>query len=269
MLPLPTEYGLKRRIDQSSCNADYSCVKGFCPSFVTVEGVSPRKIKPVVAAEPAALAAVPEPVLAPLNGMHNILITGIGGTGVITVGALIGMAAHLEGKGVSVLDMTGMSQKNGSVTSHVRLARTPSDLLAQRIPTGETDLILGCDMLTAGAPDAIARLQPGRTQAVINTFEQPIGHFAQDADWAYPAEQVRALISESVAGRADFIDATSLATRLMGDAIAANLFMLGFAFQKGLVPVSSQALLKAIEINGVAIKANQAAFAWGDGRHWT
>ena len=263
ILPLPTEYGIKRKIDQSSCNADYSCVKGFCPSFVTVEGVTPRKIKPVVVAEPAALAPVPEPVPAPLHGMHNILITGIGGTGVITVGALIGMAAHLEGKGVSVLDMTGMSQKNGSVTSHVRLARDPSQLLAQRIPTGEADLILGCDMLTAGAPDAIAKMRPGRTHAVINTFEQPTGHFAQDADWVYPADQVRTLIAESVEGQADFMDATSLATRLMGDAIAANLFMLGFAFQKGFVPVSSEALLKAIEINGVAIKANQAAFGWG------
>ncbi len=262
LLPLPTEYGVKRRIDQSSCNADYSCVKGFCPSFVTVEGAVPRKLRPV-AVEPGAAAPIPEPAIAPLAGMHNILITGIGGTGVITVGALIGMAAHLEGKGVSVLDMTGMSQKNGSVTSHVRLAPDPSQLLAQRIPTGEADLVLGCDMLTAGAPDAIARMRPGRTHAVINTFEQPTGHFAQDADWAYPAEQVRTLILESVEARADFIDATTLATRLMGDAIAANLFMLGFAFQKGLVPLSSAALRQAIEINGVAVKANQAAFDWG------
>ena len=262
VLPLPTEYGLKRRIDQSSCNADYSCVKGFCPSFVTIEGGVPRKLKPV-AAEPGAAAPVPEPASAPLEGMHNILITGIGGTGVITVGALIGMAAHLEGKGVSVLDMTGMSQKNGSVTSHVRIAAHPSQLLAQRIPTGEADLVLGCDMLTAGSPDAIGKMRPGRTHAVINTFEQPTGHFAQDADWVYPAEQVRTLIEESVEGRADFIDATLLATRLMGDAIAANLFMLGYAFQKGFVPLSSVALLKAIEINGVAVKANQAAFGWG------
>ena len=171
--------------------------------------------------------------------MHNILITGIGGTGVITISALIGMAAHLEGKGVSVLDMTGMSQKNGSVTSHVRIARNASDLKAQRIPTGEADLILGCDMLTAGAPDAIAKMHPGRSYALVNTFEQPTGAFAQDADWVYPSEQVRALIAESVDGRADFLDATHLATRLMGDAIAANLFMLGFAFQKGHVPLSS------------------------------
>jgi indolepyruvate ferredoxin oxidoreductase len=257
LLPQPTDLGLKRRVDQSSCNADYSCIKGFCPSFVSVEGVAPRKSK----AE--AAAALPEPAGASLAHIHNILITGIGGTGVITIGALIGMAAHLEDKGVSVLDMTGMSQKNGSVTSHVRIARDNAQLKAQRIPTGEADLVLGCDMLTAGAPDAISKMRPGRTYALINTFEQPTGHFAQDADWVFPAAQVRALIEESVEGGADFIDATALATRLLGDAIAANLFLLGFAFQKGRVPLSSAALLKAIEINGVAVKANQAAFGWG------
>jgi indolepyruvate ferredoxin oxidoreductase len=164
---------------------------------------------------------------------------------------------------VSVLDMTGMSQKNGSVTSHIRIASDNAQLKAQRIPTGEADLILGCDMLTAGAPDAIARMRPGRTYALVNTFEQPTGHFAQDPDWEYPASQVKALIEESAGQRADFIDATRLATRLMGDAIMANLFLLGFAFQKGCVPLSSKSLLKAIEINGVAIKANQTAFQWG------
>jgi len=262
LLPQPTDYGLKRRVDQSACNADESCIKGFCPSFVTVEGVTPRRHAPV-AAKSQAMADLPEPAQLELEGMHNILITGIGGTGVITIGALIGMAAHLEGKGVSVLDMTGMSQKNGSVTSHVRIARDATLLRAQRIPTGEADLILGCDMLTAGAPDAIARMRPGRTYALVNTFEQPTGHFAQQPDWVFPAEQVRSLIEESVEGQADFLDATQLATRLMGDAIAANLFLLGFAFQKGHVPLSAAALDKAIEINGVAVKANQAAFRWG------
>ena len=260
--PQPTEYGLKRRVDQSSCNADYSCIKGFCPSFVSVEGVAPRKIKPVQGVAEAAFS-LPDPVLPLMTHIHNTLITGIGGTGVITIGALIGMAAHLEGKGVSVLDMTGMSQKNGSVTSHVRIAADNAQLKAQRIPTGEADLILGCDMLTAGAPDAISKMRPGRTYALINTFEQPTGHFAQNADWQYPAAEVRALIEESVARRADFVDATQLAMQLMGDAIAANLFLLGFAFQKGCVPLSAQALLKAIEINGVAVKVNQTAFQWG------
>jgi indolepyruvate ferredoxin oxidoreductase len=263
LLPQPSDYGLKRRVDQSSCNADYSCVKGFCPSFVTIEGVKPRRIKPVSSSPGLDEVPLPDPPSPALEGMHNILITGIGGTGVITIGALIGMAAHLEGKGVSVLDMTGMSQKNGSVTSHVRIAREAGQLKAQRIPTGEADLILGCDMLTAGAPDAVAKMRPGRTYALVNTFEQPTGHFAQDPDWHFPAEQVRALIGESVEGRADFLDATQLATRLMGDAIAANLFLLGFAFQKGAIPLSAASLSRAIEINGVAVKANQAAFRWG------
>ncbi|MCB4365509.1 indolepyruvate ferredoxin oxidoreductase family protein [Hydrogenophaga taeniospiralis] len=262
--PLSTQLGLKRTVDQSSCNADLSCIKGFCPSFVTVEGVQPRR--PKVVEQGVATAGLPlpaEPVQKRLEGLHNILITGIGGTGVMTVGALIGMAAHLEGKGVSVLDMTGMSQKNGSVTSHVRLAMAPSLLLAQRIPTGEADLILGCDMLTAAAPDAIGRMQPGRTVAVINTHEQPTGHFAQQRDWQYPADALKTLIKDSTGDGAVFLGATQLATALLGDAIATNLFMLGFAFQKGLVPLSSASLLRAIEINGVAVKANQEAFMWG------
>ena len=262
LLPQSTQFGLKRRIDQSSCNADYSCIQGFCPSFVTVEGVHPRKRVPIEMAKFPG-EEIPDPVARSLEQTCNILITGIGGTGVITLGALIGMAAHIEGKGVSVLDMTGMSQKNGSVTSHVRLAARPEQLRAQRIPTGEADLILGCDMLTAGAPDAIARMRHGRTHAVINTFEQPTGHFAQYADWVYPAEEVKSLIREAAGDHTELFDATTLATRLCGDPIATNLFILGFAFQRGLVPVSARALNKAIEINGVAVRANQNAFAWG------
>jgi indolepyruvate ferredoxin oxidoreductase len=263
LMPQATEYGLKRRIDQSSCNADYSCIKGFCPSFVSVEGVTPRKSQSVRLDAADFEDSLPEPSRPPLQKVRNILITGIGGTGVITIGALLGMAAHLEGKGISVLDMTGMSQKNGSVTSHVRIARKASDIKAQRIPTGEADLLLGCDMLTAGAPDAISRMHSGRTYALVNTFEQPTGQFAQDPNWVFPAHNVQSLLSKATGSRVDFLDATSLATRLFGDAITVNLFMLGFAYQKGQIPVSSRALLKAIEINGVAIKANQVAFRWG------
>jgi indolepyruvate ferredoxin oxidoreductase len=269
ILPKETEFGRKRTIDQSSCNKDYSCVKGFCPSFVTVEGGTLKKSKTGVSKDNAddGFGALPEPMLPSLGAPYNILINGIGGTGVITVGALMGMAAHLEAKGASVLDMTGMSQKNGSVTSHVKIARTPSDLLAQRIATGEADLVLGCDMLTAGAHDAISKMRPGRTMAVINLHEQPPGTFAQDADWQYPVAQVRALISESVGApemnSADFIDATKLATALMGDSIAANLFMLGYAWQKGRIPLTEASLLRAIELNGVAIASNKKSFLWG------
>ncbi|HEX9173265.1 MAG TPA: indolepyruvate ferredoxin oxidoreductase family protein [Telluria sp.] len=269
ILPKETEFGRKRTIDQSSCNKDYSCAKGFCPSFVTVEGGTLKKSKAGVTKDNGddGFGALPQPLLPPLAAPYNILINGIGGTGVITVGALMGMAAHLEGKGASVLDMTGMSQKNGSVTSHVKIAAAPSELRAQRIATGEADLVLGCDMLTAGAQDAISKMRPGRTLAVINLHEQPPGTFAQDADWQYPAAEVRALISESVGAPAidgaDFIDATKLATALMGDSIAANLFMLGYAWQKGRIPLTEAALLRAIELNGVAVASNKKSFLWG------
>ncbi|AKU23041.1 indolepyruvate ferredoxin oxidoreductase family protein [Massilia sp. NR 4-1] len=271
ILPKETEFGRKRTIDQSSCNKDYSCVKGFCPSFVTVEGGALKKSKAGVSKDKNSddgWGVLPQPVLPACEQPYNILINGIGGTGVITVGALMGMAAHLEGKGASVLDMTGMSQKNGSVTSHVKIATSPAHLRAQRIATGEADLILGCDMLTAGAADAVSKMRPGRTLAVVNLHEQPPGTFAQNADWQYPVEEVRALISESVGaasnpGSVDFIDATKLATALMGDSIAANLFMLGYAWQRGRIPLSEASLLRAIEMNGVAVESNKRSFLWG------
>ena len=264
ILPVETEFGRKRAIDQSSCNQDFSCLKGFCPSFVTIEGGTPRKARAAKQALPAQLGALPQPAIPALGETpYNIFITGIGGTGVITIGALLGMAAHLEEKGTSALDMTGMSQKNGSVTSHVRIARSPADIRAQRIATGEADLILGCDMLTAGANDAIAKTRPGRTVAVINMHQQPPGPFARNPDWQFPFADIRALIDESVGGKAHFIDATRLATALFGDSIATNLFMLGFAFQKGLIPLQEASILKAIELNGVAIDFNKQAFEWG------
>ena len=268
ILPKETEFGRKRAIDQSSCNKDYSCAKGFCPSFVTVEGGTLKKNKAGVAKskdEDDGWGDLPAPMLPSIAAPYNILINGIGGTGVITVGALMGMAAHLEGKGASVLDMTGMSQKNGSVTSHVKIAETPERLRAQRIATGEADLVLGCDMLTAGASDAISKMRPGRTTVVVNLHEQPTGTFAQQRDWEFPAAQVRSLIAEAVGGESgvDFIDATKLATALMGDSIAANLFMMGYAWQKGLIPLSEASLLRAIELNGVAVGSNKRSFLWG------
>ncbi|WDZ94289.1 indolepyruvate ferredoxin oxidoreductase family protein [Herbaspirillum sp. WKF16] len=265
ILPLETEFGRKRAIDQSSCNKDYSCVKGFCPSFVTVTGGKLKKSRTGVAAKGEAdeFGALPQPAIPSCDTPFNILINGIGGTGVITIGALMGMAAHLEGKGASVLDMTGMSQKNGSVTSHVRIAATREAIRAQRIATGEADLILGCDMLTAGSFDAISKMRPGRTRAVVNVHQQPPGQFAKNPDWQFPFEEVKALIVESVEQQADFIDATRLATALMGDSIATNLFMLGYAWQRGELPLSEASLLRAIEMNGVAVEANKTAFLWG------
>jgi indolepyruvate ferredoxin oxidoreductase len=264
IVPVETELGRKRAVDQSSCNQDYACVQGFCPSFVTVEGGTPRKSRVATPGQDSRIEPLPVPdIPRPREIPYNILITGIGGTGVLTTGALLGMAAHLEGKDVSVLDMTGMSQKNGAVTSHIRIAGSAGCIRAQRIATGEADLILGLDMLTAGAQDAIAKTRPGRTVALINTHQQPPGQFARNPDWLFPDEEIRTLIGESVAGRAHFVDATRLATSLMGDAVSANLFMLGFAFQKGMIPLDLASIQRAIELNGVAIEANCRALDWG------
>jgi indolepyruvate ferredoxin oxidoreductase len=262
ILPLETELGRKREIDQSTCNKDYSCVQGFCPSFITVEG---GKLKKSTAGTPQHdyFPTLADPALPECKVAYNILLNGIGGTGVITIGALIGMASHLEGKGVSVLDMTGMSQKNGSVTSHIRITSHPGILRTQRIATGEADLVLGCDILTTGAFDAISKMRSGRTRAIVNIHQTPVGSFAQHADWVFPADEVQALIMEAVDGNAEFVDATQLATALMGDSIATNLFMLGFAYQKGAIPISEAALLRAIELNGVAIESSKKCFLWG------
>ena len=262
LLPVETELGRKRAIDQSSCNQDYSCVNGFCPSFVTVTGGTPRRTR--ASASAGRATELPDPPVHDLPDVpYNILVTGIGGSGIITVGALLGMAGHLEGRGVSVLDMTGMSQKNGAVTSHVRIAPEPGRIRAQRIATGEADLVLGCDMLTAGAHDAISKTRPGRTVAVINTHEQPTGAFTREPDWQFPAGSIRALIDEAVGSRSHYVDATRLATALLGDAIATNLFMLGYAYQLGLIPLQLASIERAIELNAVAVEANKRAFEWG------
>ncbi|MGA9911992.1 MAG: DUF6537 domain-containing protein, partial [Paraburkholderia sp.] len=206
---------------------------------------------------------LPQVTLPSCEKPYNILINGIGGTGVITIGALLGMAAHLEGKGVSVLDMTGMSQKNGSVTSHVRFSATPGTIFAARIPSGEADLILGCDLLTAGAHDAVSKMRQGRTVAIINQHQQPTGPFAKQPDWQFPEEAVTQLIRDAVGAKGEFVDATAIATALLGDSIATNLFMLGYAYQRGCIPVSEQAITRAIELNGVAVEANKRSFTWG------
>ncbi|GHA78243.1 indolepyruvate ferredoxin oxidoreductase [Formosimonas limnophila] len=265
LMPLETEFGRKRTIDQSLCNKDYSCVNGFCPSFVTVEGGKLRK-SAAAKKDETAWPELPEPVIPSSAETYNIMINGIGGTGVIAVGAWLGIAAHLEGKAVSTLDMTGMAQKNGAVTSHIRIfdnSDKAAELHSQRIATGEADLVLGCDILTAAAHDAIAKMRVGRTHAVVNTHQQPTGVFAQQPDWQFPLESTKAFIEASVGGAVDFVDGTKLATALMGDAIATNVFMLGYAYQKGLIPVSAASLVKAIEAIGVAVASNVASFTWG------
>jgi indolepyruvate ferredoxin oxidoreductase len=267
VLPKDTEFGRKREIDQSNCNKDYSCVEGFCPSFVTVHGGAPRKGKKVSAAE--RLANLPMPRFASdLSQPWNILITGVGGTGVVTIGALLGMAGHLEGRGSTVLDQTGLAQKGGAVTTHIRIARSPADIHAVRIAAGEADLVLGCDMVVVNDYWALSKIRAGRTQVVLNTYEAMPGTFTTRPDLQFPAPEIVSAIRTAI-GDADAdtalhaVDATQLATALMGDAIATNLFMLGHAWQRGLVPLSFEAIARAIELNGAAVEMNKTAFAWG------
>ncbi|MBW7852590.1 MAG: indolepyruvate ferredoxin oxidoreductase family protein [Rhodospirillales bacterium] len=261
VVPVETEFGRKRAIDQSACNKDYSCLKGFCPSFVTVEGGRPRKH--AGAGGDADFPALPEPALPATAEPYGIVITGIGGTGVVTIGALLGMAAHLEGKGCSVLDMTGLAQKNGAVLTHLRIADEPESLHAVRIAAGGANLLLGCDMVVAAGADALAKTRAGHTRAVINDHEVMTAEFTHNPDLDFPELALQRAIGDATGGAADFVDGTGLATALMGDSIATNLFMVGFAWQKGLIPVSAAALERAIELNAVAVAANKQAFRWG------
>ncbi len=264
--PVATEFGSKRAIDQSSCNKDFSCLKGFCPSFVTVEGGGLRKGKTTAGkatkAEPELPAAPTLPALA--DKPYGVLITGIGGTGVVTIGAILGVAAHIEGKGVTVLDQLGMAQKGGAVISHVRLGATPEALHAVRLGAGGADLLLGCDLVVSASADALARLETGTSRAIVNTHETITGEFTRHPDIAFPSHTLRLSIEAAAGpGAADFLDATAIATGLMGDSIATNMFMLGYAYQQGRIPVGHEALEKAIELNGAAVAMNTAAFRWG------
>ena len=263
VLPKETEFGRKRDIDQSNCNKDFSCTTGFCPSFVTVHGGQLRKGKKSDAA--SLLDNLPPPAFrTDLSQPWNILITGVGGTGVVTIGALLGMAGHLEGKGASVLDQTGLAQKGGAVTTHIRIASTPADIHAVRIAAGEADLVLGCDMVVVNDYWALSKVRAERSQVVLNTYEAMPGTFTTHPDMQFPAADIIAGVKVALGGRDPILlDATQLATALLGDAIAANLFILGFAWQQGLVPLSLEALMRAIELNGAAIEMNQKAFAWG------
>jgi len=263
VLPLETEFGRKREIDQSNCNKDFSCVQGFCPSFVTVKGGALRKRKPQ--AGKANFDALPlPPVKTDLSEPWNILVTGIGGTGVVTIGALIGMAAHLEHKGGSVLDQTGLAQKGGAVTTHVRIAKDPADINAVRIAAGEADLVLGCDMVVVNDYWALSKIRAGRSHVVLNSYEAMPGTFTRNTELQFPAQEIIAAVRTALGGESPaVVDASELALALMGDAIATNLFMLGYAWQQGLVPLSLDSLMRAVELNGAAIEMNKQAFAWG------
>ncbi|PWT76837.1 MAG: indolepyruvate ferredoxin oxidoreductase family protein, partial [Proteobacteria bacterium] len=266
VLPLETEFGRKRTIDQSACNKDYSCVKGFCPSFVTVHGGSLRKGKGSAQGEraEALFAALPEPSLPSLDEPYGVLVTGVGGTGVVTIGAIVGMAAHLEGKGFSALDMAGLAQKGGAVWSHLQIAARPDDIKTVRLGAGGAKLVLGCDLVVSASQKTMDTTRSGSTRMVVNTHQQMTGDFTRNVNFQFPAQSLKRTITRGVGdAQAEFVDATRIATALIGDSIATNMFMLGYAFQKGRIPVSSEAIARAIELNGAAVKMNQSAFLWG------
>ncbi len=262
VVPLDTELGRKRKIDQSACNKDFSCVKGFCPSFVTVHGgemVKRQELAGEVVFDPLS-----EPQLPSLDKPWNAVVTGIGGTGVLTVTSLVAMAAHVEGKGCATMNQTGLAQKFGAVVSHVRVARAQDDIKAVRIPAGEADLLIGCDLAVAASDESMAKVALERSTAVVNTAEAPTAAFVLDPDAQFHTAEMQQTIREEVgADGSHFVDATAIATELLGDTIASNLFLLGYACQQGLVPVSRQSLERAIELNGVAVDFNKQAFLWG------
>jgi indolepyruvate ferredoxin oxidoreductase len=263
--PLETDLGRKRTINQSSCNKDYSCLKGFCPSFVTVEGGKLRKPKALGAAAGIDAALPPPPELAHrADRPYGVFVAGVGGTGVVTIGQLLGMAAHLEGRGCSVLDMAGLAQKGGAVYSHVVLAPTPSDLLNTRVAMGEADLVLIGDLVVGTSQESIARMREGRTRVLLNTDVAPTAAFITNPDWRLPGSDLQGDLEAACGpGRVDHIDAADLALRLLGDAIYANPMMMGYAYQKGWLPLGLEALNRAITLNATQVPNNLAAFAWG------
>lgn len=265
--PLETEFGRKREIDQSMCNKDFSCIEGLCPSFVIVEGGTYKgKVQQSASGEKPIpdISTLPEPEFVGDRSLFSAVVTGVGGTGVVTIGSLIGMAAHLEGKGCGVLDMAGLSQKGGAVVSHIRISEEAGDIQSIRVNSGGANLILGCDVMGAGSDTVLALMQKGKTASVINAHETYPADFIHKPNFEMPTDMLKlAIEARTDAKKFDFIDATKLATGLMGDSIATNLFMLGFAMQKGYLPIGIEALEEAIGLNGVAIEMNINAFRWG------
>jgi len=263
ILPKETELGRKRKIDQNNCNKDFTCIEGFCPSFVTVYGGAPRKPQGITI-DSSLFANLPTPALNPLSKAYNIMVTGIGGTGVITIGAILSMAAHMEGRAASVYDMTGLAQKGGGVFSHLKIADNLADLNAQRIGKAESDLIIGCDLLAATGQDAIQSINKNNTLVLTNSDVNPTVQFQFVPDVDFNNSLAEQSLKEAC-GKIHYtsIDATTLALNLLGDSIATNMLMVGYAFQQGLIPVSADAIKKAINLNGIRIEFNLNAFNLG------
>jgi indolepyruvate ferredoxin oxidoreductase len=261
--PLETEFGRKRTINQSTCNKDMSCLKGFCPSFVTVEGGTLKGKAKTQAPSPYDVEP-PEPVLPTMQGAYGIVVAGVGGTGVITIGQLIGMAAHIEGKGIVTQDAAGLAQKGGATWSHVLIGPRQDDIRTTRVSMAGADLVIGCDPIVTAGTETVLRMRQGRTRVALNAHSAPTAAFVKNANWANPADACAAEIAKAVgpAGVAAF-NADAAASKLMGDSIYTNPMMLGYAWQMGWVPLGRESLLRAMELNGVAVENNKAAFAWG------
>ena len=268
--PLETEFGRKRQINQSTCNKDYSCVKGFCPSFVTVEGGQLRKKSKGQGPSPfdAAWGALPEPTMASTIGQDGqvwgIVVAGVGGTGVITIGQILGMAAHLEGKGIVTQDAGGLAQKGGATWSHVLIGASQDAIRTTRVGMAGADLIIGCDPVVAASTESLLRMRGGRTHVALNFHATPTAAFVKNANWQDPADACVSAIARTVGPDAvAAFNTEAAASRLMGDSIYTNPMLLGFAWQKGWIPLKLASLLRAIELNAVAVDQNKAAFAWG------
>jgi indolepyruvate ferredoxin oxidoreductase len=263
--PLETPLGRKRTINQSTCNKDTRCLKGFCPSFVTVEGGRLKKPARAQAPSPFELGELPEPVLPALtDAAYGIVVAGVGGTGVITIGQLLGMAAHLEGRGIVTQDAAGLAQKGGATWSHVLVGARADQIHTTRVSMAAADLVLGCDPLVTAGRETLLRMREGRTRVALNLHGAPTATFVHQPDWSNPSEACTGAIARAVGAQAlGSFDASRVATRFMGDSLYANPMLLGFAWQKGWIPLGLPALLRAIELNAVAIEANKAAFTWG------
>ena len=265
--PHESKFGRKRQINQSACNKDYSCTKGYCPSFLTVTGGTLKKKGNIHRQNENPKYQnedLPTPVVCDLNKPFNILLTGIGGSGVITLGAIIGTAAHLENKGASTLDVAGLAQRNGPVTSHLRVANSPSDLHSTRIASGSADLIIGCDIVVTTGIESISKINKKHTNMVINSHVAPTSNFASNPDLDLSsARMIKGLKEIASPELMHIVNATKFATSLMGNSIAANLFLVGYAIQKGLFPISLSAIERAIELNGVSIDMNKESIYWG------
>jgi len=264
--PVETEFGRKRQINQNTCNKDYSCVKGFCPSFITVEGGQLKSAKKAKTErpDPFKLQPLPEPSLPLAETPWGIVVAGVGGTGVITIGQLLGMAAHLEGKGIVTQDAAGLAQKGGATWSHIQIANRMDAILSTKVGTAEADLVIGCDPIVAANKASLAVMREGRTFVALNSHGTPTAAFVSNPDWQFPAGNCDAAIANA-AGSANVgaLDADHLAVQLVGDSLYTNPLMLGYAWQKGRVPLSHAALMRAIELNGVQVENNKLAFEWG------